>query len=436
MFTSLTMNYQETIDYLFNLLPAYQNQGKKAYKDNLDNTHALMERLDHPEKKFKSIHIAGTNGKGSVSHSLAAIFQACGYKTGLYTSPHLLDFRERVRINGKMISEEKVIDFVGKHKADFEEIQPSFFEMTVALAFDTFANEEVDIAIVETGMGGRLDSTNVLTPEASVITNISYEHAQFLGDTLEKIAGEKAGIIKAQVPVITGDMANELMPVFLAKAEEKKTTLTASTQVCKVVTQKTIDTQNEITFNLSGKYFKVLTDLCGTYQANNIATVLVTVNVINAQRNFKIPYERAIKALLNVMPATGLRGRWDIIKKAPLWVADTGHNVDGVSYLVDQIAALPHKKKHIIYGCVDDKEVGSILCLFDPKWDFHFTQSSNMRSLNVKELMKYSEEYQLKAKEHACVADAISHLKETAKEDEAVIICGSTFLVADALEVI
>lgn len=430
------MNYQETLDYLFTALPAYQNQGKKAYKANLDNTHALMQTLDHPEKKFKSIHIAGTNGKGSVSHTLAAIFQACGYKTGLYTSPHLLDFRERVRINGKMISEEKVVDFVEKHQADFKEIQPSFFEMTVALAFDTFANEEVDIAIVETGMGGRLDSTNVLHPEASVITNISYDHAQFLGDTLEKIAGEKAGIIKENVPVITGDVAKVLLPVFLGKAKEKNATLTDSTQICKIVTQKTLDTQNEITFNLSGKYFKVLTDLCGSYQANNIATALVTVNVINAQRNFKLPFEKVVKALLNVMPTTGLRGRWDILKKAPFWVADTGHNADGISYLIKQIAALPQKKKHIIYGCVDDKKVGDILSLFDPSWNYHFTQSSNMRSLDVKELMEHSKAYQLKATEHATVADAIAQLKATAQEDEAVIICGSTFVVADALAAI
>ena len=434
MFTNSKMNYQATIDYLFNALPAYQNQGESAYKDNLDNTHALMDALGHPENKFKSIHVAGTNGKGSVSHALAAIFQACGYKTGLYTSPHLLDFRERVRINGKMVSEDFVIDFVEEHKNNFETIRPSFFEMTVAMAFDAFAKEKVDIAIIETGMGGRLDSTNVVTPEASVITNISRDHAQFLGNTLEKIAGEKAGIIKEKTPVIIGDMNPSLMAVFSAKAEEENAPLTASAQVCKVVTQKQKGVVNSITYNLAGKYFNLQTDLCGNYQANNIATTLVTIDVINRQGKFDIPFETTKKALAKVMKSTGLRGRWEIIKRRPLWITDTGHNVDGVSYLVQQIAALPHPKKHIIYGCVRDKEVDDILCLFDPSWDFHLTQSSNIRSLDTKKLMKHSEKYKLNTTEHTTVKDAITHLQSTISEEDAVVICGSTFLVADALE--
>jgi dihydrofolate synthase/folylpolyglutamate synthase len=427
------MTYTETLDYLFNALPAYQNQGESAYKDNLDNTYALMEVLDSPHQKFKSIHIAGTNGKGSVSHILAAIFQKCGYKTGLYTSPHLLDFRERVRINGEMISEETVIKFTEEHKETFEKIKPSFFEMTVSLAFDTFAKEEVDIAIIETGLGGRLDSTNIITPEASVITNISMDHSQILGDTLEKIAAEKAGIIKENVPCILGDMYPHLFPIFEAKAKELKTLLYRSTDDYNIVTQKTTAVTNSFTFNKKGKYFSLETDLIGKYQARNIITALSVIDVLDQGDRFKLPTGRVVKALKSVTRTTGLLGRWQTLKQKPLWIADTAHNEAGIELLMQQITQLPHRKKFVIYGCVEDKNLERIFPLFDKSCHYIFTKSKNKRSLYESHLLTEGEKYKLSCQGAETVDQAIAIAKKSAHHEDAIIICGSTFLVADAM---
>jgi len=428
------MSYQETIDYLFNALPAYQNQGKSAYKDNLDNTYALMEALNHPHQHFKSIHIAGTNGKGSVSHILAAIFQRCGYKTGLYTSPHLLDFRERIRINGAVISEEAVVNFTRENKALFEQIKPSFFEMTVALAFHTFREEKVDIAIVETGMGGRLDSTNVLQPEASVITNISRDHAQFLGDTLEKIAGEKAGIIKENTPVIVGESKPQVLPIFEQVAEAHKAPLHLAQETLKIVTQKTLPHTSTYTYNQAGKYFSIESDLQGQYQAQNIATALTTIAVLDQDKNFKLPRGKVLKALKQVASLTGLRGRWEQLQQNPLWIVDTGHNEAGIAFLMQQIAQLPQQNVWLIYGCVKDKELDHIMDLFDKKHHYIFTQSSNPRSMDSQVVYEKGRAKNLHCQHSSSVKEAIILAQKAAQKNDAVIICGSTFVVADALK--
>lgn len=429
------MNYQETTDYLFNTVPSYQNEGKSAYKENLDNTEALMKIMDQPHRKFKCIHVAGSNGKGSVSHILAAIFQSCGHKTGLYTSPHLLDFRERVRIDGKMISEDAVVDFVAQHQEAFEEIKPSFFEMTVALAFDTFAKEEVDIAIIETGLGGRLDSTNVITPEAAVITNISMDHANILGDTLPKIAHEKAGIIKQDVPTILGDMDKELLSVFMEVAKEKNSPLTFSNEEYRVVTQKVSSSLSNYTYNKQGKYFSLESDLAGRYQAGNIATALSVIDVLDQREDIKLPRGRVLKALKTVAMRTGLRGRWETLQQKPLWIADTAHNEAGIELLMQQISQLPHRKKFVIYGCVDDKDIERIFSLFDTKCHYIFTQSKSKRSLFESHLLTQGEKMRLSCQGAETVSQAIEIAKKSATKDDAVIICGSTFVVADALQV-
>ncbi len=427
------MTYQETLDYLFNALPMYQNQGKSAYKANLDNTNALMEILNHPHKQFNSVHIAGTNGKGSVSHALAAIFQQCGYKTGLYTSPHLLDFRERIRINGEMIGEKNVISFTENNLKAFEKIKPSFFEMTVELAFDYFAKQNVDIAIIETGMGGRLDSTNVIQPEASVITNISLDHAQFLGNTLKKIAGEKAGIIKENTPCIIGDMSSELIPVFKTKTQEKNAPIYLSSEKYKTLKQELSPLFNIISYKNKDEQLQIQTDLKGHYQANNIATVLCTIDALNSNAKFTLPKQKVIEALKHISSSTGLRGRWETLQYKPLWIADTGHNEAGIAYIMEQIKQLPHPNKYIIYGCVNDKETGHIFPLFLPDCHYIFTQSQNKRSKEVKQLYNFGKEFNLNCDFRQTVADAILLAQQSATVEDAIIICGSTFVVADAL---
>ncbi len=427
------MTYKETINYLFEALPAYQNQGKSAYKEDLNNTHALMKELGHPYRKFNSIHIAGTNGKGSVSHILAAVFQECGYKTGLYTSPHLLDFRERVRINGKMISQQEVIDFTIKNKAAFERIKPSFFEMTVGLAFHTFAEKEVDIAIIETGLGGRLDSTNVITPIASVITNISMDHADFLGETLEKIACEKAGIIKENTLCIVGEMPPSLMPVFEKEAAQKKAALYRSTEHYSIVTQYTNTPYKRITFNHKGKYFSIETDLIGKYQAQNIATTLCVIDALAQGFEFKLSQTKVVEALKSVSSSTGLQGRWQTLRQKPLWIADTAHNEAGIQILMQQITELPHQRKFIIYGCVADKRVETIFKLFNTDFHYIFTQSRNKRSLHESKLLPQGKQQGLSCQSAGNIEKAVNIAQKSSSDKDAVIICGSTFLVAEAL---
>lgn len=405
------MTYQQTLDYLFSQLPMFQRVGASAYKADLNNTIELCNLLNNPQNKFKSIHIAGTNGKGSTSHMLASILQEAGYKVGLYTSPHLVDFRERIKINGVMISEESVIDFVKKHKTDFENINLSFFEWTVGLAFDYFSTQKVDVAVVETGLGGRLDSTNIITPELSIITNIAKDHMQFLGDTLEKIAVEKAGIIKPKVPVVIGETQKEIEQVFISKAKDLDSKIYFADQII----------------------YRVLhSDLKGSYQVKNIKTVLASI--IQLQQNGYHVTEQNIKdGLLNVVKNTGLMGRWQTLGENPKIICDTGHNEAGIKEVVNQLQTLTYNKLHFILGAVNDKEIDSILELLPKHAVYYFCQAKIPRALNVLELKNKAVAYNLKGNSYDSVKNAYNAAKRKSQNDDLIFIGGSTFIVAEVL---
>lgn len=404
------MNYQQTLEYLYSRLPMFQRIGQAAYKANLDSTHALMDVLQHPYKKFKSIHVGGTNGKGSTSHLLASIFQSCGYKVGLYTSPHLVDFRERVRINGEKINQEYIIEFVENYKQQFEAIEPSFFEWTVALAFQYFADESVDIAIIEVGMGGRLDSTNVITPEVSVITNIGFDHQQFLGNTLPLIAGEKAGIIKPNVPVVIGEFHPETFPVFESKAKTENAPL-----------------------YLANPNQSFETDLKGNYQRKNTATVAKVLEVLQERGVWVLPENLIQHGAQNVVQQTNLLGRWQITHQAPLTVCDTGHNEHGVRELITQIEQQNTTNTHIVWGMVNDKDPEQILQLLPKSAHYYLTQASIPRALPVSELAHYFEALNLNYSVHSTVESAYLEAKKQAISSDFIFIGGSTFVVADYL---
>jgi dihydrofolate synthase/folylpolyglutamate synthase len=431
------MNYKETLDYLFSRLPMFQRIGAAAYKANLDNTWALMNALDSPEKKIKTIHIAGTNGKGSTSHMLAAAFQQAGYKTGLYTSPHLIDFRERIKINGKMISKQAVVKFVEQHQKTFDQIEPSFFEWTVALAFDYFSRKKVDIAIVETGLGGRLDSTNVIHPELSIITNISFDHMNLLGATLPLIATEKAGIIKENTPVLIGETQKEIKPVFTSKAKIGHSPLFFADELISVKSVKQIHKKNdlflEMNFNESTK--KIICDLPGLYQTRNIKTVLSAIAIINSTTAFKINSKQIVAALKNVKSQTGLMGRWQILKNKPLVIADTGHNEAGIKEVIKNIKNTKHEKLHFVLGMVNDKEVDKILQLLPKKAIYYFCKASIPRALDEALLKENAQQFNLKGNCYTNVQDALFAALQIASTKDLIFIGGSTFTVADALKV-
>jgi dihydrofolate synthase/folylpolyglutamate synthase len=431
------MNYKETLDYLFSRLPMFQRIGAAAYKANLDNTWALMNALDSPEKKIKTIHIAGTNGKGSTSHMLAAAFQQAGYKTGLYTSPHLIDFRERIKINGKMISKQAVVKFVEQHQKTFDQIEPSFFEWTVALAFDYFSRKKVDIAIVETGLGGRLDSTNVIHPELSIITNISFDHMNLLGATLPLIATEKAGIIKENTPVLIGETQKEIKPVFTSKAKIGHSPLFFADELISVKSVKQIHKKNdlflEMNFNESTK--KIICDLPGLYQTRNIKTVLSAIAIINSTTAFKINSKQIVAALKNVKSQTGLMGRWQILKNKPLVIADTGHNEAGIKEVIKNIKNTKHEKLHFVLGMVNDKEVDKILQLLPKKAIYYFCKASIPRALDEALLKENAQQFNLKGNCYTNVQDALFAALQIASSKDLIFIGGSTFTVADALKV-
>ena len=404
------MTYKQTLDWLFAQLPMYQRIGGANYKIDLDKTHALMNLLGHPENGFKSIHVAGTNGKGSVSHMLASTLQENGLKVGLYTSPHLKDFRERIKINGELISEKKVIDFVDQHKDTFTQLQLSFFEMTVGMAFDYFAKEKVDIAVIEVGMGGRLDSTNVIKPLVSVITNIGLDHTAFLGDSLEKIAGEKAGIIKRDIPVVVGKSQNETQSVFRAVAKEVNAPLI---------------------FADHRPHCALKSDLKGSYQKENIQTAFVALQLL--PHHLK-PDALTIKAgFSNTISNTGLRGRWEILQTEPLVIADTGHNEDGIRAVLSQLAETPHEELHMVWGMVNDKDVAKVLAMLPVKAHYYFCQPSIPRALPVDVLFQAATTAGLAGKSYPTVAEAKRAALANAKADDLVFIGGSTFVVADAL---
>ncbi len=431
------MNYQQTLEYLYAQLPMFQRIGSAAYKANLDNTIAICNLLNHPENKFRSIHVAGTNGKGSTSHLLASILQSAGLKVGLYTSPHLKDFRERIKINGEMITENAVVSFVEKYKTDFENINPSFFEMTVGLAFDYFASQKVDIAIIEVGLGGRLDSTNVITPFVSVITNISFDHVALLGNTIEQIAAEKAGIIKSDVPVVIGETQEGASDVFIKKAHEMGTSIIFADQnyVAKNLIHKNdkkLLLLMDIEKNGNIVYKDLASELLGLYQQKNIPTVLSTVEILNKNR-FTITEKNIREGIRNVISQTGLLGRWQILSEGPLVIVDTGHNEAGIKEVIAQIKSTPHQQLHFVLGMVNDKDVSSVLALLPDYATYYFCKASIPRALDANDLAKQAEKYSLHGEVYKSVAAALFAARSVAKKEDLIFIGGSTFTVADAL---
>lgn len=422
--------YLETLDYLFQQLPMFHRIGAAAYKANLNNTLRIAELLDHPENKFKSIHIAGTNGKGSTSHMLASVLQSAGYKTGLYTSPHLKDFRERIRINGVMIPESNVVDFVNRYDKQFEIVHPSFFEWTVGLAFDYFAKEEVDIAVIETGLGGRLDSTNIITPLVSVITNIGLDHTNLLGDTMEKIAVEKAGIIKDHVPVVIGEHDERTAHVFIEKAHSTSSELFFADKILKAVKYETGIVSIYRNEELLHDYLQL--DLKGDYQLKNVITILQALQVL-ANTGISILNRYIRQGLNNVKSNTGLMGRWQVISDKPLTICDVAHNEEGLKHVIQQIHATPHKDLHIVFGVVNDKDITSMLRRLPSQAVYYFCRADIPRALDSTELTKQAAAAGLTGKAYLTVAEALNAAKQNAKQDDLIYIGGSTFVVAEVL---
>lgn len=404
------MNYEETIEYLYSSAPLFQNVGSDAYKEGLANTLALDEYFGHPHKAYKTIHVAGTNGKGSTSHSLASVLQCAGYKVGLFTSPHLVDFRERIRVNGNMIDKEYVVDFVERHKSFFEPLRPSFFELTTAMAFRYFADEGVDVAVIEVGLGGRLDCTNIITPVLSIITNISFDHVQLLGNTIEKIAGEKAGIIKSGIPVVIGESTEKTLPVFRKKAAEVGTELfLAEEKEC-----------GNIEFELSGDY-----------QQKNLKTILTALDILKS--TFNIKQNDIEEGLGSVCERTGLMGRWQTLRNSPKTVCDVGHNTGGFEYIVKQLARQSYKTLRIVIGMVNDKDIDGVLSLLPKNAVYYFTKANIARALQPETLAEKAAVHALKGKCFPTVREAYNAAMEDAQEDDFVFIGGSCFVVADLL---
>ena len=423
------MNYQEAIDFMFSSLPMYQRVGKAAYKSNLDNTLALDEHFGHPHKSFKTIHVAGTNGKGSVSHSLAAILQSAGYKTGLYTSPHLVDYRERIRVNGEMISKDYVCDFINQNREIIGNLKPSFFEMSVALAFNYFRDMKVDVAVIEVGMGGRLDSTNIITPELSVITNISFDHTQFLGATLPLIAGEKAGIIKHNIPVVIGETNPETANVFIAKAKEQESPITFADKEKKVEKIKVAGNHQYAEYAIDDTE-TIKFDLFGEYQTKNLATIEEAVKQLK-KRGFAISDKNISDALQNVKGLTGLHGRWEILSDSPLTICDTGHNIDGLSYVTAQLKAIKCPHLHIVLGFVNDKDVEHVMPLFPKDAQYYFTNADIPRAMPAEQVKAFGEKFGLIGKTYENVPAAYESAKKKASTQDVIFIGGSTFIVGD-----
>jgi len=437
MVKQATMTYKETLDFLYSSLPMYQRTGKAAYKANLDNTLALDKALGHPHRDFPSVHIAGTNGKGSVSHMLASIFQAAGYKTGLYTSPHMLDFRERIRVNGKMISENDVLDFVQRIKPQIKEICPSFFEMTVAMAFDHFSRERVDMAIIETGMGGRLDSTNILIPELSVLTSISMDHTEFLGDTLVKIAGEKAGIIKEGIPVVCGSNSREVNEVFEKKAAAMKAGIEFSEDRRTFLYQTyTVDMLNSMYHfrNLADRTTIAYgCDLTGSYQSENLNIVISSIGILQ-ELGWKITESAITSGLMNVKKNTDLRGRWELLGSNPRIICDNAHNEAGIRQVINQLIQIPCRELHIVFGTVGEKAIDRILPLLPAQANYYFTQASIPRALPVSILKEEAALYNLTGRSYKSVGEAFTAARKNAHAEDTIFVGGSTFVVADLLE--
>ena len=425
------MTYDETIAYLYNSAPLFQQVGKAAYKEGLANTFALDRHFGHPWRRFKTIHVAGTNGKGSTSHTLAAILQSAGYKVGLYTSPHLVDFRERIRVDGQMVSQQFVIDFVEQHRSFFEPLHPSFFELTTAMAFHYFAQQHVDVAVVEVGLGGRLDCTNIITPLVSIITNISFDHVQFLGNTLPQIAVEKAGIIKPGVPVVIGEALPETRPVFQAKAQE------AGAPICFAEDHPEVLNHS---FMIDGgicyetkSYGKPIGELSGACQAKNTNTILTALNVLAQDGTFPVSPDHIKQGFAHVCRLTGLMGRWQTLNDKPRTVCDTGHNTGGFQYIARQLAQQPCRQLRIVLGMVNDKDISGVLSMLPTQATYYFTQASVQRALPAEEVKRLAAACQLHGQHYPTVAAAYQAAMCDAAPDDFVYIGGSSFIVADLL---
>lgn len=426
--------YQETLDFLYAQLPMFQRVGAVAFKKDLTNTKAICKALGNPEKQFQCIHIAGTNGKGSVSHMLSAVLQAAGFKTGLYTSPHLRDFRERIRINGAMISEQEVIAFTEKIKPSISEIQPSFFELTVGMAFDHFARHQVDIAVIETGLGGRLDSTNVITPLLSVITNIGWDHMDLLGDTLPLIAAEKAGIIKSDVPVVIGEFQEEVASVFEQQANEKRSLLKFAAKhfEAKPIHRSTWSQTFDLFKNGRLWLGELTTDQLGVYQAKNLATLAASIEQLQ-RIGLPIEEEHFRFGLAHVADSTGFKGRWSILAQSPLIVADTAHNEPGIRMLLEQIAQTPHQQLHFVLSVVKDKDISKILGLLPKNAIYYFSKASIPRGLDVHELTSKATDAGLQGTSYPTLQEALEAAKKQAHQQDLILIGGSTFTVAELI---
>ena len=431
------MDYKATLDYLFSQLPMFQRTGPAAYKNTLENTLKLDEYYDHPHWKYRTIHVAGTNGKGSVSHMLASVLQAAGYKIGLYTSPHLKDFRERIKIDGQMMPESAVVDWVSNFITNNElwKIQPSFFELTVAMAFDYFADQEIDVAIMEVGLGGRLDSTNIITPDVSIITNIGLDHTNLLGDTLEKIAVEKAGIIKTGVPVVIGTTQKETAPVFNAKAQKVDTTIYFADKEYNVAySMVSLDGKQQLNVQKQREdVFPELTlDLLGKYQHKNIPAVLKAVDLLK-EKDYKIAEDSLREGLSSVVSKTGLLGRWQVIGNNPLTVCDTGHNEDGIKSIVRQLENTAYKQLHFIFGTVGDKDPGKVLALLPKDGNYYFVKADIARAMDAEELARRAKDSGLIGEVYSSVNEAYETAKSCADKNDMIFIGGSTFVVAEVL---
>jgi len=426
----LTMTYSETLDYLFNQVPVFQKEGASAYKPGLKNIQRLDDWCGNPHKNYPCIHVAGTNGKGSVSHLTASILQESGYKVGLYTSPHLKDFRERIRINGSEIPEERVISFVEEYRTTMaDQIEPSFFELTTELAFTWFAEEKVDVAIIEVGLGGRLDSTNIIQPDATVITNISFDHISLLGDTLEKIAFEKAGILKRNIPVVIGRADGVVKAVFEESAEKVSAPIHWAEDEFKFSTDNRSLTVSPGSLCI---YQPIFCALGGIYQRENAATVLSLVEVLR-EKNYSIPNESVYQGFSNVVLNTGLRGRWETLNTNPLILCDTGHNEAGIRYVTEQLAQMTYNTLHFVIGMVSDKDVDSVLKLLPKDAIYYFTKAPIPRALDATVLAELASVYGLKGNSYPTVSIALDAAKKEYRPNDLIFVGGSNFIVAEAI---
>lgn len=427
--------YEEILEWMYTRIPMYQRQGKAAYKSDLATTEALDACMGHPHRSFRSVHVGGTNGKGSVSHILASVLQKAGYKTGLYTSPHLKDFRERIRVNGRMVEKEYVVSFIERHHEDIDRLKPSFFEMTVAMAFEYFRHASVDVAVLEVGMGGRLDSTNIVDPDLSVITNISLDHTQFLGNTREKIAAEKAGIIKAGRPVLVGETDPQTAPVFRQKADEKRSRLYFADHNRQIVRRNKIKADNTCYDVLSGGqalYQHLCTDLMGSYQSKNILTAIRTFEILR-ELGYNLNEQHLRKGISQVAFATGFMGRWMILQHNPVIIFDTAHNQAGLDENIRELKNIARGQLHFVLSFVNDKQLDDILGLFPASANYYFTKATIPRALDEKRLARWAANYGLKGRTYPEGRAALESARQNADPGDLIYVGGSTFLISDLM---